>query len=151
LTVARSGENNCKDWSCCIWTLAATDQKLSGLTLIKRRHESTCLGGPPDRDRVRHESIYRPAASFAIIASIMGLETWRKLPVSLTELCINTTLRCGQSFRYHLSLLGTDLTRTDGRSPRTANGLARCMAGYSVLSRTRSISTTGPSSQHPPS
>ena len=25
---------------------------------------------------------------------------WRKLPVSLSELCINTTLRCGQSFRY---------------------------------------------------
>lgn len=24
---------------------------------------------------------------------------WRKLPVSLSELCINTTLRCGQSFR----------------------------------------------------
>lgn len=24
---------------------------------------------------------------------------WKKLPVSLTELCINTTLRCGQSFR----------------------------------------------------
>lgn len=25
---------------------------------------------------------------------------WRKLPISLSELCINTTLRCGQSFRY---------------------------------------------------
>jgi hypothetical protein len=25
---------------------------------------------------------------------------WHKLPTSLTELCINTTLRCGQSFRY---------------------------------------------------
>ncbi|KAK3951012.1 DNA glycosylase [Pseudoneurospora amorphoporcata] len=25
---------------------------------------------------------------------------WRKLPVSLTELCIETTLRCGQSFRW---------------------------------------------------
>ena len=24
---------------------------------------------------------------------------WRSLPVSLSELCINTTLRCGQSFR----------------------------------------------------
>jgi hypothetical protein len=24
---------------------------------------------------------------------------WYKLPTSLTELCINTTLRCGQSFR----------------------------------------------------
>jgi len=35
--------------------------------------------------------------------SIMGAlkpSEWRKLPVSLTELCINTTLRCGQSFRW---------------------------------------------------
>ncbi|KAF1996679.1 hypothetical protein P154DRAFT_547803 [Amniculicola lignicola CBS 123094] len=28
---------------------------------------------------------------------------WHKLPVSLTELCINTTLRCGQSFRWRKS------------------------------------------------
>ncbi|KAI9735678.1 MAG: 8-oxoguanine glycosylase ogg1 [Cirrosporium novae-zelandiae] len=28
---------------------------------------------------------------------------WRKLPVSLTELCLNTTLRCGQSFRWRQS------------------------------------------------
>ncbi|RJE26638.1 N-glycosylase DNA lyase [Aspergillus sclerotialis] len=26
---------------------------------------------------------------------------WYKLPLSLSELCINTTLRCGQSFRWH--------------------------------------------------
>ncbi|KAJ5176514.1 N-glycosylase/DNA lyase [Penicillium canariense] len=25
---------------------------------------------------------------------------WRKLPIGLSELCINTTLRCGQSFRW---------------------------------------------------
>jgi hypothetical protein len=25
---------------------------------------------------------------------------WRKLPISLSELCISTVLRCGQSFRY---------------------------------------------------
>ena len=25
---------------------------------------------------------------------------WQKLPVSLVELCLDTTLRCGQSFRY---------------------------------------------------
>ncbi|EMC95113.1 hypothetical protein BAUCODRAFT_25224 [Baudoinia panamericana UAMH 10762] len=29
-----------------------------------------------------------------------NLVEWQKLPVSLTELCINTTLRCGQSFRW---------------------------------------------------
>ena len=25
---------------------------------------------------------------------------WQKIPVSLAELCLDTTLRCGQSFRY---------------------------------------------------
>lgn len=30
-------------------------------------------------------------------------ESWKKLPISLTELCINTTLRCGQSFRWRKS------------------------------------------------
>jgi hypothetical protein len=35
---------------------------------------------------------------FAIMT--VGVFTeWRKLPMSLSELCINTTLRCGQSFR----------------------------------------------------
>ncbi|KAI1808353.1 DNA glycosylase [Daldinia bambusicola] len=28
------------------------------------------------------------------------LSDWRKLPLSLTDLCIETTLRCGQSFRW---------------------------------------------------
>ncbi|CAJ2501997.1 Uu.00g048500.m01.CDS01 [Anthostomella pinea] len=28
------------------------------------------------------------------------ISEWRKLPLSLTELCIETTLRCGQSFRW---------------------------------------------------
>lgn len=29
----------------------------------------------------------------------LNLAEWQKLPISLSELCINTTLRCGQSFR----------------------------------------------------
>ncbi|CAG7991672.1 unnamed protein product [Penicillium salamii] len=32
--------------------------------------------------------------------SASALSEWRKLPLSLSELCINTTLRCGQSFRW---------------------------------------------------
>ncbi|SMY23880.1 unnamed protein product [Zymoseptoria tritici ST99CH_1A5] len=30
----------------------------------------------------------------------LNLAEWQKLPMSLSELCINTTLRCGQSFRW---------------------------------------------------
>ncbi|KAL4916520.1 8-oxoguanine DNA glycosylase [Aspergillus aurantiobrunneus] len=33
--------------------------------------------------------------------TVGAFSEWRKLPVSLSELCINTTLRCGQSFRWH--------------------------------------------------
>ncbi|KAF5677976.1 n-glycosylase DNA lyase [Fusarium heterosporum] len=32
--------------------------------------------------------------------SVVGRTEWYKLPVTLGELCINTTLRCGQSFRW---------------------------------------------------
>ncbi|KAI0842161.1 8-oxoguanine DNA-glycosylase [Hypoxylon sp. FL0890] len=32
--------------------------------------------------------------------SRIRLSEWRKLPLSLTDLCIETTLRCGQSFRW---------------------------------------------------
>ncbi|GES64111.1 8-oxoguanine DNA glycosylase [Aspergillus terreus] len=32
--------------------------------------------------------------------TVGAFSEWRKLPVSLSELCINTTLRCGQSFRW---------------------------------------------------
>ena len=30
----------------------------------------------------------------------MRILQWRKLPINLAELCLDTTLRCGQSFRY---------------------------------------------------
>jgi N-glycosylase/DNA lyase len=30
----------------------------------------------------------------------LRVSEWRKLPISLAELCIDTTLRCGQSFRW---------------------------------------------------
>ncbi|KAL1954826.1 hypothetical protein VTO42DRAFT_556 [Malbranchea cinnamomea] len=35
--------------------------------------------------------------------SIGRFSEWRKLPVALTELCIDTTLRCGQTFRWRKS------------------------------------------------
>ncbi|KAL4927244.1 8-oxoguanine glycosylase OGG1 [Aspergillus undulatus] len=33
--------------------------------------------------------------------TVGAFSEWRKLPISISELCINTTLRCGQSFRWH--------------------------------------------------
>lgn len=36
----------------------------------------------------------------------LNLAEWQRLPVSLSELCINTTLRCGQSFRWRKNDLG---------------------------------------------
>ena len=32
--------------------------------------------------------------------SKLRVTEWKKLPVSLAELCLDTTLRCGQSFRW---------------------------------------------------
>lgn len=32
--------------------------------------------------------------------AISRTSEWRKLPLSIKELCIDTTLRCGQSFRW---------------------------------------------------
>ncbi|KAI1844402.1 hypothetical protein JX266_009496 [Neoarthrinium moseri] len=47
----------------------------------------------------------------------LRISEWRKLPLSLTELCIETTLRCGQSFRWrkiddewHMTLHGRILS-----------------------------------------
>ncbi|KAL3462338.1 DNA glycosylase [Aspergillus heterothallicus] len=39
--------------------------------------------------------------------TVGAFSEWRKLPISLSELCINTTLRCGQSFRYLVPPLST--------------------------------------------
>lgn len=43
-----------------------------------------------------HLDILSPLSTMAD----MRIPEWRKLPVSLKELCIDTTLRCGQSFRW---------------------------------------------------
>ncbi|KAF2151711.1 DNA glycosylase [Myriangium duriaei CBS 260.36] len=48
----------------------------------------------------------------------MGLlnpQEWQKLPINLTELCINTTLRCGQSFRWRKSEEGVWSMALHGR------------------------------------
>ena len=43
------------------------------------------------------------AESYCIMAKTCALQ-WQKIPVSLAELCLDTTLRCGQSFRYVVQL-----------------------------------------------
>src|SRR5688500_5664262 len=83
----------------------------------------------------------------------MALRTpeWHKLPVSLTELCINTTLRCGQSFRYN-QLISSHCPRassdesTAGESLQTTNGRAHSMDAFSPFDRIPTSYTTAPSS-----
>lgn len=41
----------------------------------------------------------RPITKIIFMAPVRVTE-WRKLPISLSELCIETSLRCGQSFRW---------------------------------------------------
>ncbi|KAL1303669.1 hypothetical protein AAFC00_007023 [Neodothiora populina] len=45
----------------------------------------------------------------------LNLQEWNKLPISLAELCINTTLRCGQSFRWRKSEEGVWSMALHGR------------------------------------
>lgn len=40
------------------------------------------------------------ASNISIAMGVPRVSEWRKLPLSLTELSINTTLQCGQSFRW---------------------------------------------------
>lgn len=47
------------------------------------------------------QSLRRSASAALNSAMATGRMTeWRKLPIALTELCLATTLRCGQSFRW---------------------------------------------------
>ncbi|KAF2224970.1 putative DNA N-glycosylase [Elsinoe ampelina] len=45
----------------------------------------------------------------------INIAEWRRLPMSLSELCINTTLRCGQSFRWRKSDSGVWSMALHGR------------------------------------
>ena len=73
---------------------------------------------------------------------------WRRIPVSLVELCLDTTLRCGQSFRYVQQFYHpylnppTLLIDLDGRKPKMISGLAPFMGVYFPCIRTPLISTT---------
>jgi hypothetical protein len=55
-----------------------------------------CLGSLADPKK---KQVGGSLNSFQLMANLRVSE-WRKLPMSLTELCIETTLRCGQSFRW---------------------------------------------------
>src|SRR4051812_36270996 len=77
----------------------------------------------------------------------LRVSEWRKLPVSLTELCINTTLRCGQSFRHDFPAsrrLSFANTSQGGASLQTMNGQWPSTAAYSSFVKTRATCTTKP-------
>ena len=79
------------------------------------------------------------------MATMRALQ-WRKIPVNLAELCLDTTLRCGQSFRYIYWAIWQRLVLnnfTGGRSPKTMSGLAHSMGEYSPYVKIRPTFTTG--------
>lgn len=58
---------------------------------------------PDPRRPYIHSAVYiqhQPQPTVAAMA--LRAAEWHRLPTSLTELCIDTTLRCGQSFRYFI-------------------------------------------------
>ena len=59
--------------------------------------------------------LYRYAPNPPFMRDLVKAMSWRKFPVSLTELCIDTTLRCGQSFRWKQSRPGTYSCALHGR------------------------------------
>src|SRR6266511_2570467 len=93
----------------------------------------------------------RPTTTFELtitgshICSKMSLgrmSEWHRLPVSLRELCIDTTLRCGQSFRYDsLPCLPLALTHSfqDGESLKMIYGLVQSVDVFSLFDRIRPI------------
>ncbi|KAI5305743.1 8-oxoguanine glycosylase ogg1 [Ascosphaera pollenicola] len=74
---------------------------------------------------------------------------WKKLSLDLAELSINTTLRCGQSFRWRTSAEGEWSCALDGRivSLRQDSKHLHYRAGFPIES-SKSISTAGSSAQH---
>ena len=63
----------------------------------------------------------------------MRTSPWRKISVSLAELCLDTTLRCGQSFRYGFPEVARRYIlnmSTGGRSLKMMSGPALYTAGY---------------------
>lgn len=65
----------------------------------------------PCRSRLLRETLYTTVhfqhqGGHLGTMGALNLAEWQRLPVSLSELCINTTLRCGQSFRWRKNDLG---------------------------------------------
>lgn len=82
--------------------------------------------------------------------SIVGRTEWQKLPVTLGELCINTTLRCGQSFRWQKinhEWWAPDLARSQSEIP-TLSGPAHYTGDSFIWNRMLPICTIKSPSQH---
>jgi hypothetical protein len=93
----------------CPWRLAIVLVGSSRLQLGKRTKTSWAEVSDlrvPRRDlraegflRVNGRTFFGSRLHFFNMTITKMLE-WKTLPVALTELCLATTLRCGQSFRY---------------------------------------------------
>lgn len=82
--------------------------------------------------------------------SIVGRTEWQKLPVTLGELCINTTLRCGQSFRWQKinhEWWVADLARRQNEVP-TLSGPVHYTEDSFIWNRMLLICTIKSPSQH---
>ena len=65
-----------------------------------RRASSLAWNVPSEPCRSKTKSPECDFLNYFQLMANLRVSEWRKLPLSLTELCIETTLRCGQSFRW---------------------------------------------------
>jgi len=106
------------------------DEKKAVVVAVKLRHDALpwTLRSPiasrlASRSRFLesskvHDTRYVQTPSILTTSNVMGainVAEWQKLPVSLSELCINTTLRCGQSFRWRKNDAGVWSMALHGR------------------------------------
>jgi hypothetical protein len=123
-----------------------------------REAQSPCL--PPRTKAPWHvtaptgASIHLDTHSCLFTLDNMALRAaeWHKLPTSLTELCINTTLRCGQSFRYDLAAAFTchSNVSSDGASPPKTSGPAHSTVASSPCVKMPKHFTTAQSTLRQP-
>jgi hypothetical protein len=88
-----------------VWRVGVL-QAQAAKVVSERKARAATLARRPRLDRVAqgHSPRNSPRLRLSTIDMALRAAEWRKLPTSLTELCIDTSLRCGQSFRYTISV-----------------------------------------------